>query len=119
MGMQQQEEDRKNIASSIAGLSLLAKVKDQPPVGETPAEQVPEKNKKKSMKTIAQEGRMEEDAVEDLFKEFLKFCDSGELLNRKGFGRIIVALCPNRTIADSDVEAWWDQLSRQANRSQN
>merc|ERR1712083_60119 len=56
--LQRMEEERKNIASSIAGLSLLDKVKETPDFTGTG---------NKSLKNIAAECGVEESVVEGLF----------------------------------------------------
>mmetsp|Transcript_48228 Transcript_48228/g.134039 ORF Transcript_48228/g.134039 Transcript_48228/m.134039 type:complete len:723 (-) Transcript_48228:32-2200(-) len=112
--MQQRvEEDRKQIASSIAGLSILAKVKD-PLVDDESKAKPPAK---KSFKTMADEYGIDEDVVSDLCREFLKFADSNELLGRKGFTRLLQVLCPTRTLVDSDMDAWWGQITRSIKES--
>mmetsp|Transcript_71983 Transcript_71983/g.204259 ORF Transcript_71983/g.204259 Transcript_71983/m.204259 type:complete len:748 (+) Transcript_71983:92-2335(+) len=108
---QKAEEERKTVASSIAGhsgLSILAKVRD-------PLQADEEGGKGKghlSLRKISEENGMDNDAVSDLYRDFLKFADSNELLGRKGFSRLLQALSPNRTMPDSDLEAWWTQVTK-------
>mmetsp|Transcript_139042 Transcript_139042/g.432574 ORF Transcript_139042/g.432574 Transcript_139042/m.432574 type:complete len:609 (+) Transcript_139042:59-1885(+) len=111
---QRAEEDRKNAAASIGGLGLLSKVKDPLGGDETSkaSTNTPSKAPPKSFKKLADENGMDEEGVTDLFREYLKFADSSELLGRKAFTRLLQALCPKRTLADSDLDAWWGQITR-------
>mmetsp|Transcript_27637 Transcript_27637/g.65085 ORF Transcript_27637/g.65085 Transcript_27637/m.65085 type:complete len:617 (+) Transcript_27637:64-1914(+) len=119
---QRVEEDRKNVAASIGG--LLGKVKDPLKDEDTkPAEAAPAalvaqtKPPPKSFKKLAEENGMEEEAISDLFREYLKFADSSEMLGRKAFTRLLQALCPTRTLVDSDLDAWWGQITRSSQDS--
>jgi len=108
---QRAEEDRKNAVTSIGGLGLLSKVKDTIN-DEAGSGGGSSGSGKKSFKKIADENYMDEDGVTDLFREYLKFADSSELLGRKAFTRLLQALCPTRTLVDSDLDAWWGQVTR-------
>merc|ERR1711920_251492 len=101
------EEERKNIAHSIAGLSLLGKVRDPKDYG---TEGDASKSGSKSLKNIADECGMEDSMIEDLCKEYMKFADSNEMLNRKGFSRLLQGLCPSRKISDADQDSWWKEM---------
>jgi len=109
--MQQQAEDeRKKIATSIAGISVLSKVKDPPQDDEgshktSSAQPI-------SFNRIAEETGMDADQVGELYRDFLKFADSKEMLGHKGFSRLLQVLCPKRTLPDSDLDAWWEQLTK-------
>lgn len=120
---QRAEEDRKNVAANFSGLGMLGKVKD-PLVdagseAASPSAASPANNGKKSFKKLAEENSMEEDAVTELFREYLKFADSSEMLGRKAFTRLLQALCPSRTLVESDLDAWWGQVTRSSQDAKN
>mmetsp|Transcript_17758 Transcript_17758/g.50278 ORF Transcript_17758/g.50278 Transcript_17758/m.50278 type:complete len:743 (-) Transcript_17758:96-2324(-) len=121
------EEERRNQASGlVGGFSLLSKVKDpedaaaaatapgtagsgaqgsaQDPAGGT-------KSFKVIIRELSDQGIVaDEEFMEDLFKEYIRFADVMELLGRKAFGRLLQALCSARTLAATDIEAWWLQV---------
>mmetsp|Transcript_22046 Transcript_22046/g.48197 ORF Transcript_22046/g.48197 Transcript_22046/m.48197 type:complete len:760 (-) Transcript_22046:47-2326(-) len=102
------EEDRKAVNPLSAGLGMMDKAKDDDSASGSKGGH----GGQKSLKAIAQECKMDDDVVEDLYKDFNKFADTNEMINRKGFTRMLQGLCPNRTLADNDVEAWWNQVTR-------
>ncbi|CAE7299120.1 unnamed protein product [Symbiodinium natans] len=103
------EEDRKSAAAAV-GLSLgglgggvgsAAKETTDAPA-----------QAKKSLKIIAQQSKMDEDAVEFLHKEFAAQADKSDMILKKGFQRLLKGLCLGRTISDSDSNYWWEQAVR-------
>lgn len=128
------EEERRNQVSGLtAGHSLLAKVKDNDDksaggtapgtagtvvsTGAAPAAAGPAIGGSKTFKVIirelAEQGiNADEDLMEDLFKEYIRFADVMEMLGRKAFGRLLQALCTTRTLVATDIEAWWQQLTK-------
>jgi len=111
---QRAEEDRKNAVASISGLSLLGKAKDLsgPDDDKVASPLQPPKTPPKSFRKLGDENSMDEDIVTDIFREYQKFADSSETLGRKAFTRLLQVLCPKRTLVDSDLDAWWGQLTR-------
>merc|ERR1719253_2155619 len=63
------------------------------------------------MDTLAKESGMDKNAVEDLFSDFVKYATPSGELEQKAFQRFINHLCPKRTLVESDLDAWWRQVS--------
>jgi hypothetical protein len=107
------EEDRKEKISSLAGngRSLLGKVQDPQHEASASAKGSQPQPAGKSNKLIAQECNLELEEVDDLLKEFIRFADVSETIGRKGFSRLLQVLCPSRTLADNDIDAWWAQAA--------
>lgn len=53
---------------------------------------------------------VDEDALEDLYKVWMKFSDSNDALNRRQFMKFLATLCPDRHLVNCDLEAWWEQI---------
>lgn len=66
----------------------------------------------KSIAQMARESGMDEDSMEQLQAEFTKLADSKSMLVRKSLGKLLKALSPARKFADSDLDAWFDQIVR-------
>lgn len=111
---QQMENDRKTAAAGVGlgGLGLGGGA--GPAAGAAagnPKEPVETEPVKRSLKSIAQECNMENAVIEDICKDYLNYADkSSEALAKRGFGKLLQQLCPNRTISDSDSEHWWEQV---------
>ena len=101
----QMEDDRKNVAAAV-GLSLGGNGPSMSKEAEAPGQA------KKSMKTIAQQCKMDEDTVEFLHREFTSQADKTDSILKKGFQRLLRSLCPGRTISDSDMTYWWEQVAK-------
>lgn len=105
------EEDRKSAAAAV-GLSLGGLGVGGPSSGSTKEPAEAPAQAKKSLKVIAQQSKMDEDAIEFLHKEFAAQADKSDLILKKGFARLLKGLCLGRTISESDSNYWWDQALR-------
>jgi len=52
------------------------------------------------------------DAVDDLYKDFLRVAEESEMPSRKGFARLLQAIWPKRSLADTDVDEWWGRITK-------
>lgn len=75
-------------------------VSDEPPVQE-----------QMSFKQLSEMTDVEIGKIEDVFRIWMKYSDKTETILRKNFPGLLAALCPpHRTVADNDINAWWDQI---------
>jgi len=74
-------------------------VSDEPPVQE-----------QASFKQLSEWTDVEIGKIEDVFRTWMKYSDKTETILRKNFPGLLAALCPHRTVADNDINAWWDQV---------
>eukprot|EP00933_Yihiella_yeosuensis_P045387 TRINITY_DN40750_c0_g1_i1.p1 TRINITY_DN40750_c0_g1~~TRINITY_DN40750_c0_g1_i1.p1 ORF type:complete len:705 (+),score=148.78 TRINITY_DN40750_c0_g1_i1:131-2245(+) len=110
----QMEEDRKQAAQSVGlgGLSLGIGGGGGDSPAPAAAAASSGKSGGKSMQSIAQECRMDLEAVEDLSREYMANADKNEILSKKAFKKLLQALCPGRTLSESDIDAWWEQVKK-------
>lgn len=101
-----QEEDRKQAASSFAGLGFLSQQRETDDQSE---HQVEAAAGQKPLSAIARDCKMEDDVVQKIFKHYIDASDKKiELVGKKGFGRLVQEICLGRTFADDDLEEWWN-----------
>mmetsp|Transcript_125711 Transcript_125711/g.363671 ORF Transcript_125711/g.363671 Transcript_125711/m.363671 type:complete len:800 (+) Transcript_125711:104-2503(+) len=63
----------------------------------------------KAVSQLAKELGFDETQLSDIQSEYLKCTESNSKLIYKGFARLLKALAPSRTLAESDLKAWWAQ----------
>lgn len=64
----------------------------------------------KSFKQLSMTTGMTVPMLEDVFRIWMKHSDKTETISKKHFQRLVEELCPQRSFAESDVDAWWDQV---------
>lgn len=52
--------------------------------------------------------------IDELHKDYIKFADTGEMMGKRGFTRLLQALLPTKNMADTSTDEWWEQV-RKAN----
>jgi len=63
----------------------------------------------RSLQSIAAEIQMDDEHVNKIFKDYTSLADKkSELLNKKGFVRLVTEVAKKRTMADHDLEEWWN-----------
>jgi len=67
-----------------------------------------------SFKELSRRTGMQVDRIEDVFRIWMRHADKTETILKKQFHRLLEELCPARTIAESDVAAWWDQIQNKS-----
>jgi len=69
-------------------------------------------NQKAMFKAMLAKHGFELDQVETLYRIYMKHSDPvTDTLSRHGFETLLHALCQNRTLVESDLDAWWAQVS--------
>jgi len=112
--MRKQEQVAAASSLAVQGFGDFANFrKNKDEKGESESADKPAAQKVKTLKMIAEEAHLELGEAEDLFRDYLKFCDPAEMLAFRAFQRYLTAVRPNRTFADSDMEAWWAQITQQ------
>jgi len=98
-------------ATGLAGISLFggAVAKALNKASESPTE-APPVSKVKGVDQIAKELGIDETQLTDIQGEFQKCTESNSKLGYKGFARLLKAIAPSRTLAESDLRAWWTQI---------
>jgi len=67
-----------------------------------------------SFKELSRMTGMEVDHIEDVFRVWMRHSDKTETILRKKFPNLLEDLCPKRTIAENDLNAWWDQIQNKS-----
>jgi len=60
--------------------------------------------------TLKSHGVDDDDDVEDLRKDYLKFADTSEMLGKRGFTRLLQALLPSGQFTDRQGDGWWEEV---------
>mmetsp|Transcript_11393 Transcript_11393/g.32612 ORF Transcript_11393/g.32612 Transcript_11393/m.32612 type:complete len:816 (+) Transcript_11393:65-2512(+) len=72
----------------------------------------------KTVGMISQDTGIPEAQLQDIQGEFLKYSETNSKLANKNFPRLLRALAPTRTLVESDLKAWWEQVIKDARAQQ-
>jgi len=69
-------------------------------------------HEQESFNSLSKRTGMDVDLIEDVFRIWMKYADKSELITKRNYVRLLEELCPKRTLVESDLTAWWDQIHR-------